>query len=90
MIVLDKTGTVTTGKMSLVDVAAASGADPAEVLRLAGTVEDDGLARQRLLDPAGVPDDLFGFALKWLFTGIGAAAGAAAPPAQPGRKGESH
>jgi hypothetical protein len=49
----------------------------------------EGLARQRLLDPARVPDDLFGLALKWLFTGIGAAAAAAAAPAQPGRKGES-
>jgi Cu+-exporting ATPase len=39
-IVLDKTGTVTTGKMSLADVVAASGDDPAEVLRLAGAVED--------------------------------------------------
>jgi len=39
-IVLDKTGTVTTGKMSLADVMAAPGADPAEVLRLAGAVED--------------------------------------------------
>jgi P-type Cu+ transporter len=38
-IVLDKTGTITTGKMSLVDVAAAPGHDPAEVLRLAGAVE---------------------------------------------------
>jgi len=36
-IVLDKTGTVTTGKMSLVDVIAD---DPAEVLRLAGALED--------------------------------------------------
>ena len=39
-IVLDKTGTVTTGKMSLAAVAAAPGADPDEVLRLAGAVED--------------------------------------------------
>jgi cation transport ATPase len=39
-IVLDKTGTVTTGKMSLVHVVAASGDDSAEVLRLAGAVED--------------------------------------------------
>jgi P-type Cu+ transporter len=38
-IVLDKTGTVTTGRMSLVDAAAAAGEDPAEVLRLAGAVE---------------------------------------------------
>jgi P-type Cu+ transporter len=39
-IVLDKTGTITTGRMSLVDVAAAPGTDVAEVLRLAGAVED--------------------------------------------------
>jgi P-type Cu+ transporter len=39
-IVLDKTGTVTTGRMSLVDVAAAPGMDVAEVLRLAAAVED--------------------------------------------------
>ena len=39
-ILLDKTGTITTGKMSLVDVVAASGDDPAEVLCLAGVVED--------------------------------------------------
>ena len=39
-VVLDKTGTITTGRMSLVDVTAAPGEDPAEVLRLAGAVED--------------------------------------------------
>jgi Cu+-exporting ATPase len=39
-IVLDKTGTVTTGTMSLVDVAAAPGEEPEEVLRLAGAAED--------------------------------------------------
>ena len=38
-IVLDKTGTVTAGKMSLVDVAAAPGEDAGQVLRLAGAVE---------------------------------------------------
>src|SRR5579875_3408354 len=38
-IVLDKTGTVTTGRMSLVDVAAAAGEDPKQVLRLAGAIE---------------------------------------------------
>ena len=38
-VVLDKTGTVTTGRMSLVDVVAATGTDADEVLRLAGTVE---------------------------------------------------
>ena len=39
-IVLDKTGTVTTGRMSLADVAAAPGQDADELLRLAGAVED--------------------------------------------------
>jgi Cu+-exporting ATPase len=39
-VVLDKTGTVTTGVMALVDVAAADGEDPGELLRLAGAVED--------------------------------------------------
>ena len=38
-VVLDKTGTVTTGKMSLVDVLPAPGEDRAEVLRLAGALE---------------------------------------------------
>ena len=39
-VVLDKTGTVTTGQMTLVDVIAADGQDGAEVLRLAGALED--------------------------------------------------
>jgi Cu+-exporting ATPase len=39
-IVLDKTGTVTTGTMSLAGVAAVAGAGQDEVLRLAGAVED--------------------------------------------------
>jgi P-type Cu+ transporter len=39
-IVLDKTGTVTAGRMSLVDVATVPGTDPADVLSLAGAVED--------------------------------------------------
>jgi Cu+-exporting ATPase len=39
-VVLDKTGTVTTGKMALVDVAVADGVDRGEVLRLAGALED--------------------------------------------------
>ena len=38
-IVLDKTGTVTEGKMELVDVSLLNGATRAEVLRLAGAVE---------------------------------------------------
>jgi Cu+-exporting ATPase len=39
-VVLDKTGTITTGTMSLAGVAAAPGEDPEEVLRLAGAAED--------------------------------------------------
>jgi Cu+-exporting ATPase len=38
-VVLDKTGTITTGRMALVEVVPAAGEDPAEVLRLAGAVE---------------------------------------------------
>jgi len=38
-IVLDKTGTVTTGKMTLLAVHSADGTDEAEVLRLAGALE---------------------------------------------------
>src|SRR5690606_25174132 len=38
-IVLDKTGTVTTGAMTLLDVVPADGEDAAEVLRVAGAVE---------------------------------------------------
>jgi Cu+-exporting ATPase len=39
-IVLDKTGTITTGKMSLADAVAAPGEDTGELLRLAGAAED--------------------------------------------------
>ncbi|WNB87473.1 heavy metal translocating P-type ATPase [Cellulomonas sp. ATA003] len=39
-IVLDKTGTVTTGQMRLVDVVPADGVNPEQVLRLAGALED--------------------------------------------------
>jgi P-type Cu+ transporter len=39
-IVLDKTGTITEGRMELVDVVPANGATRADVLRLAGAVED--------------------------------------------------
>ena len=39
-IVLDKTGTITTGRMSLAGVAAVPGEDIDELLRLAGAVED--------------------------------------------------
>ncbi|MGH9084372.1 MAG: heavy metal translocating P-type ATPase, partial [Acidimicrobiales bacterium] len=39
-IVLDKTGTVTTGRMELVDVVPAAGTDADDVLRTVGAVED--------------------------------------------------
>ncbi|HEX5542851.1 MAG TPA: heavy metal translocating P-type ATPase [Micromonospora sp.] len=38
-VVLDKTGTVTTGKMTLTDTVTADGVDDAEALRLAGALE---------------------------------------------------
>jgi len=38
-VVLDKTGTVTTGRMTLVDVLLADGVDRSQVLRLAGALE---------------------------------------------------
>jgi P-type Cu+ transporter len=38
-VVLDKTGTVTTGRMTLLDVVPATGEDPDRVLRLAGALE---------------------------------------------------
>ncbi|MFI6758031.1 heavy metal translocating P-type ATPase [Micromonospora sp. NPDC050417] len=38
-VVLDKTGTVTTGQMTLVDIVAAEAEDPDEALRLVGAVE---------------------------------------------------
>ncbi|OCI29676.1 heavy metal translocating P-type ATPase [Oerskovia enterophila] len=39
-VVLDKTGTVTTGRMTLVDVVVEPGVDRAELLRLAGALEE--------------------------------------------------
>ncbi|CAM3812660.1 heavy metal translocating P-type ATPase [Tsukamurella ocularis] len=39
-VVLDKTGTVTTGRMTLVDVITEQGVDPLDVLRFAGALED--------------------------------------------------
>ena len=39
-VVLDKTGTVTSGKMTLTDVITESGVDRAELLRFAGALED--------------------------------------------------
>ena len=39
-VVLDKTGTLTTGRMSVVEVTPAAGTDRAELLRIAGALED--------------------------------------------------
>lgn len=39
-VVLDKTGTITTGRMSLVEVVATDGTDPDELLRIAAALED--------------------------------------------------
>jgi Cu+-exporting ATPase len=39
-VVLDKTGTVTTGRMTLLDVVVAAGGDREQLLRLAGALED--------------------------------------------------
>jgi Cu+-exporting ATPase len=39
-VVLDKTGTVTTGRMALVDIVTVDGTDSDDVLRLAGALED--------------------------------------------------
>ncbi|MEU4250367.1 heavy metal translocating P-type ATPase [Amycolatopsis sp. NPDC026612] len=39
-VVLDKTGTVTAGRMTLTDIHVADGVDEAELLRLAGALED--------------------------------------------------
>jgi Cu+-exporting ATPase len=39
-VVLDKTGTVTTGQMSLVDIVVADGVTESQLLRLAGALED--------------------------------------------------
>ncbi|GAY13269.1 cation-translocating P-type ATPase [Pseudonocardia sp. N23] len=62
-VVLDKTGTVTTGRMELVDVRIADGEDRDEALRMAGAVEDGSehpIARAiadaaRAADGAGLP-----------------------------------
>jgi len=58
-IVLDKTGTVTTGKMALLDVAATDAATPEAVLGYAGAVEhasEHPIARAIAAAAAGLPD----------------------------------
>ncbi|WP_245940470.1 MULTISPECIES: heavy metal translocating P-type ATPase [Brevibacterium] len=82
-IVLDKTGTVTTGRMTLLDVVAAEGEDPDEVLRMAGALEDSSehpiaqaiaaSARERLGDLAAVEDfaNVAGLGVQGLVDGSG-------------------
>ncbi|MGO2747112.1 heavy metal translocating P-type ATPase [Microbacterium sp.] len=55
-IVLDKTGTVTSGKMALTDVIAEEGVDAAELLRLAGSLEDASEHPIARAIAAGAPD----------------------------------
>ena len=61
-VVLDKTGTVTAGRMTLVDVVCAPGTDRAEALRFAGTVEQGSehpigraIAEAAAREPGGLP-----------------------------------
>lgn len=44
-----------------------------------------GLVRQRRINPDSVPEELFGQALHWLFTGIEASGRTARPPTGPGQ-----
>lgn len=62
-IVLDKTGTVTTGRMALVDVVTASGTERVELLRLAGALEHasehpiaQAVARGAVAETGALPD----------------------------------
>ncbi|MDQ3886277.1 MAG: heavy metal translocating P-type ATPase [Actinomycetota bacterium] len=57
-VLLDKTGTVTTGAMSLVDVVAADGEDAGEVLRLAAAVENGSEHPIARAVVAGAPEGL--------------------------------
>ncbi|MDQ3987876.1 MAG: copper-translocating P-type ATPase, partial [Actinomycetota bacterium] len=57
-VLLDKTGTVTTGAMTLVDVVAADGEDADQVLRLAAAVEDGSEHPIARAIVAGAPDGL--------------------------------
>jgi Cu+-exporting ATPase len=61
-VVLDKTGTVTTGRMSLVEVATADGEDREEALRLTGALENASehpvaraIAKAAQVETAGAP-----------------------------------
>jgi Cu+-exporting ATPase len=89
-LVLDKTGTVTQGRMSVTAVITASGEDPAAVLRLAGAVEAASehplgaaiAAAARERDP--LPADVTGFRA---LPGQGVAADVDGRPVRVGRPG---
>ncbi len=53
----------------------ASGDVPPEAVTRAALALFQGLVRQRRVDPAAVPDDLFAQALRWLLAGLSAASG---------------
>jgi Cu+-exporting ATPase len=86
-VVLDKTGTVTTGKMQLVEIHVAPAEDSDEVLRIAGALEDASEhpiaraittgARQRLGELPGVEDfkNLEGLGVQGVVEGHAAIAG---------------
>jgi Cu+-exporting ATPase len=88
-IALDKTGTVTTGRMSLVDITVAEGVDAAEALRFAGALEHASehpiakaistAAAQRSGDPLPVTDfqNLEGLGVQGIVAGHAVVAGRA-------------
>jgi Cu+-exporting ATPase len=61
-VVLDKTGTVTTGRMSLVETVAGDGEDAAEVLRIAAALESASEHPIARAVAAGSPSTVDGFA----------------------------
>jgi Cu+-exporting ATPase len=86
-ILLDKTGTVTTGTMTLVDVITADGRRTDEILRLAGALEEPSEhpiakaivagARERVSEPAAAVDfvNLQGLGVRGVVDGVDAAVG---------------
>jgi Cu+-exporting ATPase len=69
-VVLDKTGTVTTGQMALVDVVTAEDVAAHEVLRLAGAIEDASEHPIATAIAAGARDKVGGLPAVEEFTGV--------------------
>jgi len=91
-VVLDKTGTITTGAMSLTAVVPAAGEDPDEVLRLAGALEHASEHPIARAITAGATDRLGGLLVVDGFSnleGLGVS-GTIAIPGTDGRGGSSH